>query len=64
MLERAWSAPFTTRSDFARLYPEQIAIAACRGLITTQSTRIKWGRTWRLTSEGLRLLENMKNDAD
>lgn len=56
VLKRAWEAPFTTRSDFARRHIEQVAIAACLGLLTVHGTT-GWGRIWRITSNGLQLLE-------
>jgi hypothetical protein len=59
VLHRAWSSPFTTRSDFARTNPEAVAVAACLGLITVKhhNTLNEWGRTWRITAAGLHLLE-------
>jgi hypothetical protein len=56
ILKRAWEAPFTTRSDFARRHIEQVAIAACLGLLTVHGTT-GWGRVWRITSSGLQHLE-------
>lgn len=60
VLHRAWSSPFTTRSDFARTNPEAVAMAACLGLITVKhhQTLNEWGKTWRISAHGLQLLEN------
>ena len=61
VLRRAWASPFTTRSDFARSNAEEVAIAACLKLLTvTHHNHLnEWGRTWRITSTGLRLLETI-----
>lgn len=62
VLRRAWSSPFTTRSDYARENTEEVAVAACLGLITVKhhDTLTEWGRTWRITAAGLQLLENIQ----
>lgn len=57
VLRRAWEGPFTTRSDFARAHTDQIAIASCLGLITVRQNPDTWGRVWRITAAGLRILE-------
>lgn len=58
VLERAWGSPFTTSSDFSRAHSDHIAKAACMGLLTVRRHPNEWGRTWRITSTGLQLLEN------
>lgn len=60
VLRRAWESPFTTRSDFAREHIETVAMAACLGLLTVKhhNTLNEWGKTWRITAQGLQLLEN------
>lgn len=62
VLRRAWESPFTTRSDYARDNMEDVAMAACLGLITVKhhNTLHEWGRTWRITAAGLAQLENVK----
>lgn len=62
VLRRAWESPFTTRSDFARRNIEDVAVAACIGLLTVKhnNTLNEWGRTWRITSAGLSLLETFQ----
>jgi hypothetical protein len=58
ILHRAWSSPFTTRSVFAREHTDEIAQAACLGLISTHDPDSgQWGRTWRITAQGLLSLE-------
>lgn len=58
VLRRAWEAPFTTRSDFARAHADHVALAACLGLVTVRNDLTDWGRVWRITSTGLSILEN------
>ena len=60
VLQRAWEAPFTTRSDYARTQIEHVAIAACLGLLTVRHDHNDWGRCWKITSAGLQLLENIQ----
>jgi hypothetical protein len=49
-------SPVTLQSDFARAYPQQIAALASDGLITTYEFNNTYGRTWRLTKEGIEYL--------
>jgi hypothetical protein len=56
VIEKSWRGGFTTRSDFAREHADYIAIAACKGLITTGYLDGEWGRTWYVTAKGLKYL--------
>ena len=57
VIAQAWSEGFTTRSDFARQHAEQVAVAACRGLITTKDpVSGDWQRKWRVTPKGAEYL--------
>jgi hypothetical protein len=56
VLLAAWSLPFSTKSDFARLAADEIAEAACRGLITTRTEAGAWGRYWRITPAGAAII--------
>jgi hypothetical protein len=56
VLHLAWSQPFSTKSDFARAYADEIAEAACRGLITTRTEAGEWGRYWRITPAGAAII--------
>lgn len=56
VLARAWDGGFSTRSDFARSNAEEVAAAACLGLITTRMTSNAYGRQWRITPAGCRVL--------
>lgn len=47
---------FTTRSDFARSHANEIAQAACLGLISTKCPDGTFGRIWSLTPLGLTTL--------
>ena len=44
------------RSDAARFYVEEMAQAACQGLITTRQGS-EWGSQWLVTAAGMRLVE-------
>jgi len=57
ILGRAWAAPFTTKSDFAREYADLIAMAASDGYITTRRATGLYGNLWLITSRGMRHLE-------
>lgn len=60
VLERAWLAGFTTKSDFAKREADWIAIASSRNLITTSRLDGEYGRTWQITPAGLRMLWERK----
>ena len=53
IVEKAWTAPFRTKSDFARENADAVAAAACRGLITTSVNATDHGRDWLATPDGL-----------
>ena len=52
----AWRYPLALQSDYARKYDQLIAAAAYEGLITTWEGGDTYGRIWRPTPEGLKLL--------
>jgi len=56
VLRKAWDEGFTTRSDFARNHADHIAIASFLGLISTLCPGGTWGRKWRLTATGYKVL--------
>jgi hypothetical protein len=56
VLEAAWRGGFTTKSDTARAYADEVAWAASSGLISTEEEPGKFGRVWRITPPGLVLL--------
>lgn len=49
--------PVLLQSDFARTHDQTIAALACDGLITTYEYDGTYGRTWRVTTKGLYLIE-------
>ncbi len=53
VVEKAWTAPFRTKSDFARENADAVAAAASRGLITTSVNATDHGRDWLVTPDGL-----------
>jgi hypothetical protein len=57
LLYRAWSEPFTTKSDFAREYADLIGMAASDGLITTRQATGLYGNKWLITAPGLKTLD-------
>lgn len=56
VLQRAWTSPFSVKSDYARQHAELIAAAASKGLITTQQNQESFGTSWLITLEGLKVL--------
>ena len=60
MLERAWSRPFTTKSDFAREQASLVAMAASDGYITTRQAAGLYGHDWRITPKGVQHLFMLK----
>jgi hypothetical protein len=56
ILRRAWRSPFTVSCDFARTNAPFVAIAACKGLITTRISADVYGRNWIITAAGLRMI--------
>lgn len=57
-LQRVWTYGFTTKSDLARAYADEIAEAASRGFVTTAVVpgRPIHGRLWKVTPTGLTYL--------
>lgn len=56
MVEQAWLGSFSTKSDFARSAANYVAAAASMDLITTRLGPNRFGRAWRPTPKGLRVL--------
>ena len=55
-LYRTFTSPYSVSSDFARYRAQEIAALASMGLITTKVGRQEYGRTWRITEEGIETL--------
>jgi hypothetical protein len=62
ILYRAWRYPFTTKSDFARVWADMVAMAASDGLITTKQATGLYGNTWLITSKGLKYYELLRGE--
>lgn len=60
VIEKAWKAPFKTKSDYARNNADVIAMAASDGFLTTRLAAGLYGRTWQITPAGLRHLWSLK----
>lgn len=57
VLSRAKAAPFTTKSDFARVAANPIALAASEGLLSTRLNENTYTNRWMITREGLDWME-------
>lgn len=53
VLRRAWLHGFRTKSDFARAYADEVAVAASLGLISTKIGADSFDRTWHITRKGM-----------
>lgn len=62
VVRRSWRDPFTIASDFAQAHTPYVAVAACKGLITTRIKDNVYARTWHITSAGLRMLNERELD--
>jgi hypothetical protein len=61
VLDHAYQSPFTTRSGFARLNAEWVAVCACQGFISTSIVGDEeFGRVWHITVMGLMRLRELK----
>lgn len=56
VLRRAWLQGFRTKSDFARMMADEVAIAASLGFITTKIGAERFDRSWHITRKGLAFL--------
>jgi len=52
VLDRAWSNPFTVKSNFARDCAMHVAVCASEGLISTLIDDDAWGNRWLITENG------------
>ena len=60
VLYRAYTSPFSTKSNFARDHATLVAQASSRGLITAFIPGFGFGNLWHITATGLTVL-NMEN---
>ena len=59
VLQKARMAPFTTKSDFARMAANEVAICASEGLISNKIADTQYGNVWMITQEGMEQLEEL-----
>ena len=57
VLQSARMKPFTTKSDFARIAANEVAICASEGLISTAVKPGTYSNVWMITSEGMEQME-------
>lgn len=57
VLRQAWLKGFRTKSDFARNYANEVAIAASLGLISTKIGSERFDKSWHITRKGLGYLQ-------
>jgi len=62
VLYAAHEADITVSSNFARERAPIIAMAASMGLISTKVTRDVYGRVWKLTVGGMKMINEMEVD--
>lgn len=53
VVRKAWLQPFRTKSNYAREYGNEVAVAASLGLITVRIGKDSYDRMWRVTRKGL-----------
>lgn len=53
VLKRAWLIGFRTKSNFAREFADEVAIAASLGLISTKIGKEQFDKTWHITRKGM-----------
>jgi hypothetical protein len=56
ILHRIYRGGLSLQSDTSRQFDQEVAALASLGLITTKEAPHQYGRTWRITEEGLGLL--------
>ena len=61
VLTKARISPFTTKSDFARMAANEIALCASDGLISTRLDETTFSNTWMLTPDGFHVMEEIQN---
>lgn len=57
----AFENGFTTKSKYARVAANVVAIAATEGLITTKTDAETWGNTWLLTDDGATFMMELEH---
>lgn len=57
VLRKAWLQGFRTKSDFARQFANEVAIAASLGMISTKIGAERFDKAWHITRKGLTFLQ-------
>ena len=57
VIKRARMQPYTTKSDFARMAANEIALAASEGFISTKVDETTYSNHWMVTHEGLDFMD-------
>ena len=60
VLQKIYERPQKIQSDFCRYRGWEIGVLASLGYITTRMTGGIYGRIWRVTSDGLKYLEELE----
>jgi nanoRNase/pAp phosphatase (c-di-AMP/oligoRNAs hydrolase) len=63
VVDTARFSPFTTKSGFARMAANEIAIAASEGFISTQLSESSYCNKWMVTADGLEFLKEVMHEA-
>jgi len=61
VVQKARVQPFTTKSDFAREFANEVALCASEGFITTQVDDSSFTNIWMVTHEGLSFMEGLSD---
>ena len=61
VLVHAKQSPFTTKSDFARVAANPVALCASEGLLSTKLNETTYTNKWMVTAEGLEWMEGMED---
>ena len=61
VLVHAKQSPFTTKSDFARVAANPVALCASEGLLSTQLNETTYTNKWMVTADGLEWMEGMED---
>jgi hypothetical protein len=60
VIRKAWMAPFSTKSNYAREHANEVAVAASLGFISTKIDNNTHTNKWLVTVEGLARLHGVK----
>lgn len=64
VVAKARMQPFTTKSDFARMAANEVALAASEGFISTRVNESQYCNMWMVTYEGLAFLESVEETVE